>query len=142
VPASPDGVDGAAQLVPKQTPLAAVVCAYRQPDQGALTGAHQLTGSLAAVPAALSTAPSSAGAPVAACPLYFRAVDADNYLIGLRYAAGQLWVSAPGFHCSGSGNGVFTSSENLALTVASVWYDASHASLPVSSSSPAAAPTS
>jgi hypothetical protein len=133
VPAQPHGVDGQGGLVPSSVPSAAVVCAYLHPDNGALTGSHPLTGSLAAIPATMSSAPAKTDSAVP-CPQYFRAVDADDYLIGLAYPAGQLWVAVPRFHCAGASNGEFTTTTNLGDTV-NAWYEASTATA-VASPSP------
>src|SRR5262245_49750411 len=57
VPAPPTGLDGHDRLAPTASPSAAVVCAYRHGDDGALTGARPLGGDLTAVPAALGWAP-------------------------------------------------------------------------------------
>jgi hypothetical protein len=123
VPAQPQGVDGQSGLVPKSAPSAAVICAYLHPDNGALTGSHALTGSLAAIPATMGSAPAKTDSAILPCPQYFRAVDADDYLIGLAYPGGQLWVAVPRFHCSGASNGEFTTTTNLGDTV-NAWYEA------------------
>jgi len=139
VPTQAQGVDGLSRLAPSSTPTAALVCAYLHTTaDGGLTGSKQLTGDLAPLAGALSAAPAAATAAPVACPQYFRAVDADDYLIALRYPAGLLWISAPRFHCAGSGNGVFTSSANFGDR-ADAWYQAGVAS---ATASPSAAPTS
>lgn len=52
-------------------------------------------------------------------------MDADNYLIGLNYAAGTVWVAAPGQHCEGAFNGYFRTSVNL-RSFADASYRAGH----------------
>jgi hypothetical protein len=126
VPTQPRGVDGQSALVPASVPSAAVICAYLYPDNGALSGSHALTGSLAAIPATMSSAPAKTDSMPVPCPLYLQPADADDYLIGLVYPTGQLWVSAPRFHCAGASNGEFTTSTNLGAT-ADAWYQASNA---------------
>lgn len=44
---------------------------------------------------------------------YEASTDGDNFLIGLRFGRGIVWVSAPGNHCSGSTNGIDNSPFNL-----------------------------
>ena len=134
VPALPQGVDGPGRLTPNSTPTAALVCAYLHTTaDGGLTGSRQLTGDLAPLASALSAAPSAASAAPVACPQYFRAVDADDYLIALRYPAGLIWVAAPRFHRAGSGNGIFTSSANFG-DQADAWYQSGQAGARVTTS--------
>ena len=123
VPIQPQGLNGDDALVPDQTPTHAVVCAYLAGAQPAvtksvaLTGRHLLTGSLAGLVRTLSAAPRIGGAK-AACAAVLTQADSRDYLIGLRYGSSALWVSAPGYHCAGSTNGSFTTSENISGSAA------------------------
>ena len=129
VPAQPAGVDGSSHLVPDVTPTRAVICAYLPPNPpasppaetagAALTGSVQLSGDLSGIPADLTWMPRelTTSRP---CDAMLASTDADNYLLGLTYADGTLWVGVPGDHCTGSSNGRFVSTANLrAQTAAS-----------------------
>lgn len=126
VPAEPDGVDGAARLAPLTPPSSVLVCAYVHDNDAAsphdrttaLTGGRTLAGNLDAVSTALGWAPRSIDGAEHPCTLEERFTDPDRYLVGLTYAGATIWVSAPGNHCSGSSNGVFTSDTNFAGEVA------------------------
>jgi hypothetical protein len=112
VPDLPRGVDGRSRLVPPQAPVRAVVCAYAgmntDPEQAgwALTSGQELTAGLDGLADDLTLA-ARRTAPVA-CP----AVGGPqvNYLLGLTYQTGTLWLSTaddPG-QCSLASNGLFT----------------------------------
>lgn len=117
VPTLPSGSDGSSRLVPDVTPTYAVVCAYLNTTD--LSGNVALTGDLSGIPADLTWMPRqlTASRP---CTADLRATDNDNYLLGLTYPDGTLWVGVPGNHCTGSTNGRFVSTANLrAQTAAS-----------------------
>lgn len=123
VPALPEGVDGAAAMVPAATPLTAVICRYdpltedmmsgKSPEpqgQIALTKAASLTGDLSGIPRDLG--PLTAGDPaMQPCPKILRPLA--QFLIGLTYADGTLWVGTRS-GCAGTANGVFISAEGSA----------------------------
>ena len=111
VPVDPEGVDGKARMVPDETPTTVRVCAYLHDDHGALTAERAVHGDLAAVTQTLTWLPS--GTNSFPCPTYLAATDSDNYLIGLSYADGRVWVAAPGNHCAGASNGEFRTTANL-----------------------------
>ena len=113
VPAPPRGVDATAHLAPDETPAHVVVCAYVTPTSLALTGAKQLTGDLAATTATLTRLPRHDPSPARVCATYMTPADSENYLIGLTFSRGTLWVSVPGQHCQGASNGVFDTDQNL-----------------------------
>ncbi|PZS18538.1 MAG: hypothetical protein DLM57_06085 [Pseudonocardiales bacterium] len=126
VPAQAQGVDARQRLVPNRTPAHVVVCAYLQGP--ALTGHKELRGDLATVTAALTWTPPSRLHPLA-CTDVLLITDADNYLVGLSYASGMIWVAAPGNHCAGSSNGQFTVDQSAAV-LASSWYKSGAATAP------------
>lgn len=117
VPAKPAGVHSKVNMVPKLHPTHVTVCAYlgttgAHPKSLRLSGQHELGGELDRVVDTLRTLPAAAPKPPL-CDLYVAPSDADDYLIGLRYAEAIVWVSAPGNHCSGAGNGVFRTDRNV-----------------------------
>ncbi len=119
VPRAPTVADADRRLVPDQTPAHVVVCAYlpdprqhRQRDT-VLTGRTELAGNLVAVRTTLTWLPERGLGQEQSCPLYLAKTDGDNYLIGLTYRGGTVWVSAPGDHCEGASNGRFDTLVNL-----------------------------
>ena len=122
VPASPAGLDGSSRLVPDVTPTHAVVCAYLPPNPpasppyrttgAALTGSVELTGDLSGIPTDLTWMPRQL-TNGRLCDAMLQGTDNDNYLLGLTYPDGTLWVGVHGNHCSGSSNGQFVSTANL-----------------------------
>jgi hypothetical protein len=122
LPAAPRGLDGSARLAPLRVPARVVVCAYIGPRSTAgRTGSVLLTGDLGGVAGDLAWIPPSQ--TIGECADYLRPADGDYYLIGLSYPGASEWVAAPGNHCAGSSNGVFSSSVNLSGR-ASAWYQA------------------
>jgi hypothetical protein len=122
LPAAPRGLDGSARLAPLRVPARVLVCAYIGPRSAAgRTGSVLLTGDLSGVTSDLAWMPPTQA--VGACAYYLRPADSDYYLIGLSYPGASEWVAAPGYHCAGSSNGVFSSSVNLSAR-ASAWYQA------------------
>jgi hypothetical protein len=121
VPSS-SGVAPSDRLVPAQpTPAAVRLCAYQHTDDGALSGSKAMTAGLANMMLELSVQPPITDV---ACSSDLRATDADNFLIAITYERGKwMWVSVPGDHCSGAGNGTFSTSVNLRLR-ATQWYAA------------------
>lgn len=121
VPAQPTVPHAGDRLAPTTTATSAVVCSYaHSPYAGSLglrhLGGASLVGSRPidnrrALAASLSAQPESAGG--LPCASYLAVTDGDNYLIGLSYPDGLVWVSALGDHCAGSGNGAFDSRANL-----------------------------
>lgn len=111
VPDGPEGVDAASRMVPDETPTSVRVCAYLHGDDGALTGDRALQGDLDAVTQTLTWLPR--GTNSFPCAAYLAVTDGDNYLIGLSYADGRVWVAAPGNHCDGASNGEFRTTMNL-----------------------------
>ena len=123
LPAAPRGLDGSARLAPLAVPARVIICAYIGPRSSAgKSGSVLLTGDLSGVMSDLAwIPPTKAGV----CADYLRPADGDYYLIGLSYPRSTEWVAAPGNHCAGSSNGVFSSSANLSAR-ASAWYQARH----------------
>jgi hypothetical protein len=125
VPDLPRGVDGQSRLVPPEPPVRAMVCAFLgttgdsvqdQRDGWKLSGSRELGGSLNLLAADLThvarlttdRACATVGGPN------------DNYLLGLTYNSGTLWVSATE-HPSGCGpvsNGQFIALNAIAPAVA------------------------
>lgn len=125
VPAVPRGLDAAARLVPLRVPARAIVCAYIAPISPAgKSGSVLLTGDLSGVMNDLAWIPPAPTLAMA-CPSYLSVTDGDYYLIGLSYPGATVWVAAPGNHCQGSSNGVFSSTANLSRQALS-WYKAQH----------------
>jgi hypothetical protein len=111
VPDVQNRFDSPRRLVPTSPPDAAVVCAYLR-GKHALTGSRHVAGGLTNVPYTLAwTPPHLPGWE--ACTSDLRSTDGDQYLLGLRYAAGIVWVLAHGNHCEGAGNGIFSTNVNL-----------------------------
>ena len=109
VPASPTMPTGG-QLVPNSTPNEAVVCAYR--GAAPLTPARtEVRGDLQLITADLAHIVVRESQHL--CLTYLALSDGQNYLIGLRYERGTVWVSVPGNHCLGSTNGRDASPVNL-----------------------------
>lgn len=111
VPSKASGVDGRHRLVPDATPQRIVVCGYLGQVEGALTGQQVLRNPAAAVHA-LTWLPGDSGHGTP-CTFDLQPLDSSNFLIGVRYAAGTVWVSAPGSHCAFASNGQFTAAANL-----------------------------
>jgi hypothetical protein len=112
VPAPAHGVDGTGRLVPNSTPTNVIICAYLE-HRGALTAGRSLRGDLSAVTDTLTWLPRG-DASEFLCPLAppVSGFD-DNFLIGLSYPDGAIWVAAPGSTCDGASNGEFTTAANL-----------------------------
>lgn len=113
VPARPAGIDGHARLVPQQTPISALICAYagsntaRRQTGWALSGRRRLTGGLTALAAQLSWQPRGQAGFCAGV-----GGNQTNYLIGLTYpGGGRIWVAATDDRgdCVPTSNGEFTS---------------------------------
>ncbi|MGI8677421.1 MAG: hypothetical protein ACR2LX_01780 [Jatrophihabitans sp.] len=112
VPIDPAGVDGKKSLVPDTKPGHATVCHY--PTSGSptergdarLAGRRTLGGDLRAITRGLSKLPKS---PAQTCAAR-QAAPGGSYLLGLNFATGVVWVSAPGEECLGSTNGVYQTS--------------------------------
>ena len=118
VPAPPTVSDSAGRLVPAQAPGHAVVCAFLH-GSARPTGSRQLASTeLPALAAALAWTPRP---PVGVCTADLSSTDGDNYLIGLRYPHGTVWVGVAGDHCSGTTNGAFSSARNLRLLAATLY---------------------
>ncbi len=124
VPVDPAGVDGKKSLVPDTKPGHATVCHY--PTSGSptergdarLAGHRVLGGDLRAITRGLAKQPKADAQTCTAT----RPTPGGSYLLGLTFATGVVWVSAPGDECLGSTNGQFdTSSVRAALQNA---YDA------------------
>jgi hypothetical protein len=119
VPAPPNRAGARDRLAPPVTPTGLLVCAYVGPREPAprgpadLTGSRQLTGDLSRAAATLSLLPRLNPAARVACTANRPKTDDDYDLFGLTYPTGTVWISAPGDHCGGSGNGQFRSSANL-----------------------------
>jgi hypothetical protein len=119
VPRPPTVADAGHRLVPDRTPAHVVVCAYLarsdEPNgnQTVLTGRRELGGDLAAVRTTLTWLPERVTGQQQPCLDYLAPTDGDNYLIGLSYRGGTVWVSAPGNHCDDASNGPFTTMVNL-----------------------------
>jgi hypothetical protein len=99
---APQGINAGDRLVPDETPEGVIVCAYLGSD-GQLTGASTLHGDLSAVTESLTWLPRG-DTHSYPCSTVLLPTDGENYLIGLSYADGALWVSAPGDHCAGATN--------------------------------------
>jgi len=104
-------VDTGGRLTPSTTPDSVVVCAYgaNEPRDPARTVLH---GDLSTVTADLSKLGGDARTSFP-CLAYLALTDFQNFLIGLHFDSGVVWVSAMGNHCSGSSNGVDLSRSNL-----------------------------
>jgi hypothetical protein len=119
VPGPPTVAGAASRLVPNRTPAHVVVCAYlphpgtQDGTRPALTGRTELRGDLAAVRTTLTWLPERVTGQQQPCPTYIARTDGENYLIGLSYRGGTVWVSAPGNHCELASNGPFTTMLNL-----------------------------
>jgi hypothetical protein len=102
VPARP-GVDTGGRLVPRETPRRAVVCRYAldryDPAQGQgptwTLRADELAGGLDRLADDLWWFPSAPPGWRPACALMARSHPV-NYLIGLQYPGGTVWVATPG----------------------------------------------
>jgi hypothetical protein len=113
VPAKPAGVDGRARLVPQKTPSSALICAYagsnevKQQSGWALSGQKSLAGNLAGLAAQLSWQ----GRRLPGQKFFCAGVGGPqtNYLIGLTYSGGTMWVAATDDACIPASNGEFTS---------------------------------
>jgi hypothetical protein len=112
VPDGPRGVDGKSRLVPPQPPTRAVLCAYSgtngDPQTGWLRdGSRVISGGLDRLAADLTLVSRRPGGPIS-CTLMGGAQV--NYLLGLNYENGTLWVSASDEpnHCVATSNGRFT----------------------------------
>ena len=115
VPGKPAGVDGRSRLVPQQIPRSALICAYagrnnaKQMAGWALSGRRSLTGSLAGLAAQLSRQPRRLPGQQIVCTLV--GGPQTNYLIGLVYPGGTMWVAVTDEpnQCVAASNGEFTS---------------------------------
>lgn len=112
VPDPPRGVDGQSRLIPPQPPARALLCAY-DGDTGAvsqaglaLTGSRELSGGLDRLASDLTLVTRRASE--VACTA--RGGPQVNYLLGLTYDSGTLWVSASDDpnRCNAATNGQFT----------------------------------
>lgn len=118
VPAPPSGVDGRERLVPRQAPARAVLCAYdgsnvpRAQSGWTLSGSHTLSGGFDRLAHDLTSLPRLLPGQRHACPAI--GGPQTDYLLGLSYPDGTLWVSgaAEPTICMGTSNGVFTSPAN------------------------------
>jgi hypothetical protein len=125
VPELPRGLNGAARLAPSTPPVRALVCAYIAPHSPAgSSGSVLLAGDLAGLAQELFWAPPPPPIP-GGCADNITSTDGDYYLLGLSYPAGTEWVAAPGNHCQGASNGVFSTPDNMSELV-STWYHAGH----------------
>jgi hypothetical protein len=112
VPSLPRGVDVVDRLVPTAIPATATVCHYASPhdEPGGgrkLSGQRTLRAGLAALRDLLTNAAPETRNPLLCLAIGY-AGDHDNYLLGLTYAGGSVWLSATG-SCTGSSNGRFSS---------------------------------
>lgn len=124
VPVEPTGVDGGPNLVPDSLPSHVTICrygataaAFDRPVKVELTGHRTLTGGLRAATKELSALPKARDG-VGVCP---PGGAVDNYLVGLTFATGLLWVSVPGGACLEPSNGDFTTSAGLSVRVAAAY---------------------
>jgi hypothetical protein len=119
VPAKPAGVDGRSRLVPQQTPSSALICAYagsnmaKQQAGWALSGRRSLTGNLAGLAAQLTWKPRRLPGQQIVCTDI--GGPQTNYLIGLTYPGGTIWVAATAEpnQCVAASNGEFTSTGTI-----------------------------
>lgn len=123
VPVDGSGIDGSKHLTPDGKPSHVTVCYYRAPAAKAgksatidLTGHRTLTAGLGAATHDLHSQPAEGSVQAAPCQAD-PATSGDDYLVGMTFATGVIWVSAPGNSCAGSGNGEFAGSVNLAMQV-------------------------
>jgi hypothetical protein len=117
VPASGGSVDAANRMVPQQAVRSAVVCSYGV--SSALAGSHPVTGNLAGLTETLTWLPELTGNGST-----MGAVAAStNYLVGLSYQGGTLWVASTDISTSAvhTSNGVFSSPANLSPQFASLY---------------------
>jgi hypothetical protein len=112
VPEQAKGVDGRSRLVPQELPAHVVVCGYLEENTTALTQQRQLTGDLSIIPATFSWLPGSDMAS-AYCAGYLGPYVPGNYLFGISYPDGTVWISAPRQTCDGASNGQFMAADNL-----------------------------
>jgi hypothetical protein len=124
VPRLPDGVDGQSRLVPAQPPQRALVCAYdgantaAEQNGWALSGSRLLFAGLDRLAADLTWLPRKLPGQENMCT----AIGGTqvNYLVGLTYPEGTLWVSTakePN-DCVDTSNGEFTSQVTIGGQVA------------------------
>lgn len=118
VPASPQGVDGRARLLPDRAPTSLVVCGYPVMD---IRRPQPLTAPFALAHRALATAEQQrdvvallSWAPrgsLADRPCTAMAGDETAYLVGAAYGDAVVWVAAlaDANHCADSTNGDFVS---------------------------------
>lgn len=115
VPAKPKGIPGNSRLAPNETPKSVLMCAYKGSNSGnysashwVLAGKRYVTENLAAVAHELAWQPRKVTGEEYVCP----AVGGiqTNYLIGLTYSRGTIWVSESDepSHCVAATNGDFT----------------------------------
>ncbi len=94
VPQLPVGFDGAARLVPTDTPASAVLCRYPRPWLGTAPpegeGAVRLGGDLSALAAELAWTPRQGGGR--GC--HYVGSPQTVYLLGLEYGGRRVWVNA------------------------------------------------
>jgi hypothetical protein len=117
VPHVPRGVDAANRLVPADTPLSAVVCAFDSVDtSGAvlpapLRGRAELTSGLRDLARDLAWVAGAAHGPPDFCS---GGGPSTTYLLGLTYVRGTVWVSASdGTGCIRTSNGAFDTMRGL-----------------------------
>lgn len=133
VPAPPSapGVDG--RLVPTRTPLRVLLCSYPAPAVSSTIALGQQVTLDASAPAAagvlrtLQDAPTSTTDGGRVCPDHVGPIT--EYLVGLTYADGLVWVATPG-GCAGSTNGATSSGADASAAVAAVFDAEPSASVP------------
>lgn len=115
VPSKPRGIPGNSRLVPNETPKSALMCAYKGSNGGdysvshwALAGTHDVTENLAGLTDELTWQPRKISEQSSFCGLV--GGTQTNYLIGLTYPGGTMWVSASDEpdQCVDATNGDFT----------------------------------
>jgi hypothetical protein len=126
VPIQATGVDGGSSLVPPDkgsdsAPRHVSLCAYdaaaADPSRTVevkLSGSRTLTSGAAALAKQLSAAPA---APTSAGECTTPRAPGTDYLIGLVYSTGKIWVSVPADTCLVISNGQYATSEDLRAKV-------------------------
>ncbi len=115
VPGKPSGFDGTKSLVPNVTPTHISVCVYSSSRaDGPITLSHHttLTSGLDIATTYLS------GLPKTSSELAVPNTSGGKqtfYLLGITFAAGDVWVAAPG--ASGASNGTFATATPIASKV-------------------------
>lgn len=114
VPAKPRGIPGNPRLAPNETPKSVLMCAYKGSNAGdysvshwALAGKRYVTGNLAGLAHELAWQPRKIPGEEYACSAV--GGTQTNYLIGLTYSRGTVWVSASDEpnNCVSGANGEF-----------------------------------